>query len=185
MTLTTKRYIVAVLSFLFLASLLLVANQEAKRWRAEEKLDPVITAANASCVECHRKDSPALVMEWERSRHAKYGVGCIDCHEAVKGEIDAWEHEGAVVSALVTPQDCAKCHVREVEEFSKSHHARAGEILASLDNVLAEKVAGMPGNIADAVNGCWQCHGSLIKFKRDEEGNVLTSGKEKIGRAHV
>ena len=36
----------------------------------------------------------------------------------------------------------------------------------------------MPGNVADAVNGCWQCHGSIIKFKRDEKGNILTTGNE-------
>ncbi len=178
MTLNTKRYIVAVLSVFFLASLLLVAYQESKRHRMEEKLEPIITAANKACVECHRQDSPALVMEWEHSRHALYGVGCLDCHIAEEGEIDAWEHEGQYVSALVTPLDCAKCHQKEHEQFSVSHHARAGEILASLDNVLAEKAAGTPDNIADAVNGCWQCHGSIIKFKKDEEGNILRTGKE-------
>ena len=25
---------------------------------------------------------------------------------------------------------------------------------------------------------CWQCHGSLIKFLRDDGGNVLRAGKE-------
>jgi hypothetical protein len=178
MTLTTKRYLVAGLSFLFLASLLLVAWHETRRRHAEEKLAAVITAQNRSCVECHRKDAPALVMEWERSRHAKFGIGCLDCHQAQKGEADAWLHEGAYVSALVTPRDCARCHVKEHDEFARSHHAKAGEILASLDNVLAEKACGLPGNIADAVNGCWQCHGSIIRFKRDAQGGILTAGKE-------
>ncbi len=179
MTLTTKRYVVSALSFLFLASLLVVAYHESKQRREAEEPGPVVTAANRGCVDCHTRDSPALVMEWEHSRHARFGVGCHDCHVAEKGEIDAWSHEGTFVSALVTPKDCARCHAREFDEFSKSHHARAGEILASLDNVLAEKAAGMPGNIADAVNGCWQCHGSIIKFKRDERGTVLTAGKER------
>ena len=178
MTLTTKRYIVAALSFLFLAALLIVAYQESKRFRIEERLEPVVTAANRGCTDCHRTDNPALVMEWEHSRHAQFGVGCVDCHTAEKGEVDAWQHEGVYVSVLVTPKDCAKCHVKQHEEFSRSHHARAGEILASLDNVLAEKAAGMPGNIADAVNGCWQCHGSIIKFKRDAQGAILRTGKE-------
>jgi hypothetical protein len=178
MPLTAKRYIVAGLSFLFLASLLLVAWHESKRRRIEEKLEPIVTAQNKSCVECHRKDSPALVMEWERSRHARFGIGCYDCHVAQKGESDAWTHEGVVISALVTPKDCARCHVKEHDEFARSHHAKAGEILASLDNVLAEKACGMPGNIADAVNGCWQCHGSIVKFKRDDRGTILTAGKE-------
>lgn len=178
MTLNQKRAIVAVLSFLFLASLLLVAYQESRQHRIEEGLEPVITTLNQGCVDCHRQDSPALVMEWERSRHAQYGVGCVDCHEAEKEREGVWKHEGVYTSALVTPKDCAECHDREYQQFSRSHHARAGEILASLDNVLAEKAAGMPGNISDAVNGCWQCHGSIIKFKRDEQGKVLVTGKE-------
>ena len=178
MSLTMKRLIVAGLSFLFLAALLVVAYQEAHRKRVEKGLEPVVTAANKSCVECHRKDAPALVKEWESSAHAQYGVGCVDCHGAEKGEVDAWLHEGAWTAALVTPKDCARCHAKEHDEFSRSHHARAGEILASLDNVLAEKAAGMPGNIADAVNGCWQCHGSIIRFKRDENGEIVRTGKE-------
>jgi len=55
---------------------------------------------------------------------------------------------------------------------------RPGEILASLDNGRAEQVAGMPGNIADAVNGCWQCHGTIVKFVRDESGQITRTGKE-------
>ncbi len=178
MSLRIKRFIVGLLSFLFLAALLLVAYQESKRHRMEEEPGPIVTAANQGCVDCHRRDGPALVMEWEHSRHAQFGVGCIDCHTAEQGEIDAWLHEGAYVAALVTPKDCARCHTKQFAEFSRSHHARAGEILASLDNVLAEKVAGMPGNIADAVNGCWQCHGSIIKFVRDAQGAIVRAGKE-------
>ncbi len=138
----------------------------------------VTPAQNKLCTECHKKTSPALVMEWQRSRHAELDVGCLDCHGAQKGEPDAWLHEGEWVSALVTPNDCAQCHDVENKQFARSHHAKAGEILASLDNVLAEKVAGMPGNNADAVNGCWQCHGSIIKFKRDANGEILRTGKE-------
>jgi len=178
MTLTTKRYIVAALSFFFLAALLVVAFQESRRFRAERKLDPVVTAENQGCVECHRKDSPALVMEWDRSRHAAFGVGCVDCHGAEKEDADAWLHEGDYVAALVTPKDCANCHDREYKEFSQSHHAKAGEILASLDNVLAEKAAGLPDNIADAVNGCWQCHGTIVKFLKNEDGTIMTTGNE-------
>ena len=178
MSLNSKRMIVAGLSFLFLIALLLVAYQESKRHRVEQQLEAVVTTANSGCVKCHQTDAPALVKDWESSRHAQLGVGCVDCHQAEKGDIDAWSHEGVLISALVTPKDCARCHTKQHQEFAKSHHAKAGEILASLDNVLAERVAGMPGNIADAVNGCWQCHGSIIRFKRDDKGQILRTGKD-------
>ncbi len=175
MNLSGKPYLLAIF-FLFLPALPAAAVTRSSP--PQQRAEPMITRDNRKCVECHRQSSPALVMEWEYSHHAGDGVGCIDCHSAEEGEPDAWLHEGEYVSALVTPKDCARCHEKEWEEFSRSHHARAGEILASLDNVLAEKAAGMPGNIADAVNGCWQCHGSIVKFKRDENGEILTTGGE-------
>jgi len=66
MTLNMKRYIVAGLSFLFLAALLVVAYHESKQHRVEEGLEPVVTALNKGCVDCHSTDTPALVMEWRR-----------------------------------------------------------------------------------------------------------------------
>jgi hypothetical protein len=178
MSLDTKWVVIAVLSLFFLAALLLVGYREAVKHRAEEEPPAIVTATNHGCVTCHAKHSAALVMQWEHSRHAKLGIGCIECHQAKQEEIDAWKHEGVWISSLVTPRDCSTCHVKEHEEFNRSHHARAGEILASLDNVLAEKAAGMPGNKADAVNGCWQCHGSIVSFQRDEAGRIVRTGAE-------
>ena len=141
-------------------------------------------AQNKACADCHAKSSPALVMEWQRSRHAEVKVGCLDCHAAETNRIGAWKHEGMWITTLVTPKDCGQCHETEVQQFSHSHHAKAGEILASLDNVLAEKVAGMPGNKADAVNGCWQCHGTIVKFKRDKRAKSSAPAR-KAGRSLI
>ncbi|MDN3515671.1 MAG: hypothetical protein NG747_14895 [Candidatus Brocadia sp.] len=144
-----------------------------KQYPIDVRLSPTITAANKICVECHETLAPALVMEWKRSSHAQKGVGCVDCHKANAGEIDAWQHMGALISTLVTPKDCSNCHMTEYKEFSRSHHAKAGEVLDSLDNVLAEKVIGLPDNNADNVIGCLQCHGSIIKFMRSDTGEIL------------
>jgi len=149
-----------------------------KRYPEKEKRPPVVTEKNKICIACHKNQSSALVMEWKQSRHAQHGIGCVDCHKANEGEMDAWKHMGVFISMLVTPKDCARCHTKEYNQFSKSHHAKAGEILASLDNVLAERIIGLPDNNADAVNGCWQCHGSIIKFKRDARGNIEREGPE-------
>lgn len=139
---------------------------------------PGAARAAESCADCHRKHSAALVMEWDRSKHAQNGVDCLACHGAEKDNPGSWVHRGERISMIVTPKDCAKCHEKENEQFSRSHHALAGEILASLDNVLAEKAAGMPGNNADAVNGCLQCHGGVVKFKKDAKGELLREGPE-------
>ncbi len=52
--------------------------------------------------------------------------------------MDAFMHEDALISIVVTPKDCAKCHETEFQEMDGSHHAKAGNILASLDNLMGE-----------------------------------------------
>ena len=64
---------------------------------------------------------------------------------------------------MVTPKDCSKCHVNEYEQMAGSHHSKAGDILASLDNLMGEVVGGPA-----AVNaGCRQCHGGLLEFETE------------------
>ena len=119
------------------------------------------------CVDCHMTESPALYLEWNRSGHGQAGVTCLDCHEAKEGEIDAFKHEDALISIVVTPKDCARCHNTEFQQMDGSHHAKAGDILASLDNLLGEVLGG-----PEAVNaGCRQCHGGTLEF--------VTEGKNK------
>ncbi len=137
---------------------------------------PAIQEMNKKCAMCHLKENKALVLQWENSPHAaaKEGaVGCYNCHATEKGDELGYEHEGAFIKTLQTPNDCAFCHEREVKEMAPSHHSTAGEILASLDNLLGEVVCSTPDTKADAVNGCWQCHGTVVKVMKDEKGNVL------------
>jgi hydroxylamine dehydrogenase len=173
----TKKTTTQSIPLLLLSASLTLTAGRVPAGEASDKAPAVTPAQNKTCADCHRKNSPALVMEWERSVHSQFSVGCLDCHRSENGKPGAWLHEGSYVSVLVTPKDCSQCHEQEYKEFSRSHHARAGEILASLDNVLAEKAAGMSTNIADAVNGCWQCHGGIVKFKRDPKGQLLTAGQ--------
>ncbi len=115
------------------------------------------------CIDCHMTENPGLHKEWNDSQHGQNGVNCLDCHKAEKGDKDAFEHKDALISIIVTPKDCAKCHKTEFEEMDGSHHAKAGEILASLDNLLGEVVGGPA-----AVNaGCRQCHGAEIEIGED------------------
>ena len=69
---------------------------------------------------------------------ARKGVGCVECHQAQKGNVDGFTHYGHLIATVVTPQDCGRCHEKETNEFTHSHHAKAGNILASLDNFLAD-----------------------------------------------
>ncbi len=143
------------------------------------------------CVACHKEHSPALYQQWGSSKHFRANVGCFECHSANQADSDAIVHYGQTIAVLVTPKDCARCHSKEVEEFSASRHAKAGRILGSLDNTLAEVVEGNhgfktpahPGGVsAAAVSGCWQCHGAEVKVAAQGKLDPTTWPNSGIGR---
>ncbi len=169
MSLNQKNIVIAILGLLLLGMLLVVSYREAATIREEAEPPAVITEHNKGCTDCHRVQTPVIVQQWEHSTHGIKGVGCIECHQAEEGDLDAFRHEGYTIATIVTPADCARCHKEVVDEFQSSHHSHAGEIMASLDNVLGEFAEGPMA----AANGCWQCHGSTIKLLKDENGEVL------------
>jgi len=175
LSLETKRVIIAVLSFFLLSALLIVGYIEGKKHIPGSKASIIVSEENEKCVECHSQQSNArtAVQQWQESEHAIKGVGCIECHGAEKDDIDAFEHYQSTIATIVSPKDCSRCHKKEFAEFQRSHHAQAGKILGSLDNVLAEIVEGsMEHNNAVAVSGCKQCHGSVVDFIRDDAGDI-------------
>ncbi|MHC4947610.1 MAG: multiheme c-type cytochrome [Planctomycetota bacterium] len=150
-----------------------------------------LSDASRECVECHQRLNKALYQQWGSSRHFRANIGCYECHAADPGDPDALRHYNHTIAVLVTPKDCARCHQREVEEFSRSRHSRGGRILGSLDNLLAEVVEGNTGfhspgfprgNSAAAVTGCWQCHGSEVKVLPGGQLDPATWPNTGIGR---
>jgi hydroxylamine dehydrogenase len=188
MSLNTKRIVILVIGVFFLGALLIVGAVENNKRVVGKKAAIKVSQTSKKCVECHTSTSPSLVEQWRNSKHALRGVGCIDCHEAQKTDKDAWEHEGKLIAVIVSPADCSKCHSKENEQFQSSHHADAGKILGSLDNVLAEVVEGNTGRLGldgqspAAINGCWQCHGSVVKIMENGRPDPSTWPNTGIGR---
>ncbi|MEZ4447739.1 MAG: cytochrome c3 family protein, partial [Polyangiaceae bacterium] len=187
MTLDTKRIVIVVLSLAFLGSLIFVQWLEVARREQEAGLRPPdihIPEASKACVDCHQKSSPGIAEQWHSSTHALKGVGCVDCHQADQADADAYGHYGVTIATIVTPRDCGRCHRDVAEEFARSHHAKGGNILASLDNFLAETVEGsrVPfsphgkegtvNGMASANTGCRQCHGSKVALLTKDGGAI-------------
>jgi len=154
-------------------------------WRAEspsapDPEQPALSQASSDCIACHSSNEflGAQIGEWRRGAHAQAQVGCHECHSAEDGDPDAMAHNGYTVSVLVTPNDCAGCHVLEAEQFATSRHSRGGDILDSLDNILGEQVEGL----AAAVAGCQQCHGAPVEVLADGTLSPASWPNTGIGR---
>jgi len=193
MSLKSKQLLIGALGGAFLLSLVFVQYEEVTRRRSESGLAPArikVPASSEECVDCHEQVSPGIVSHWRGSTHAEKGVGCVECHQARDDDADGFRHYKAFIATVVTPRDCSTCHPTEGEEFARSHHAKAGAILHSLDNFLAETVEGSrqrfdphsptPGMRVDSVNGmasaatgCQQCHGSKVALL-GEDGSRIT-----------
>lgn len=201
MSLEIKKWVIAILGGLFLVSLILVQYMEVGRKRAEAGVGEahiIVPASSRQCVECHGPQTPGIIDHWKGSTHARKGIGCVECHQAEKGDADAFEHYGSLIATVVTPRDCSRCHATESAEFAASHHAAGGNILASLDNFLAETVEGSrtpfnphgptPGRsdistvngMASANTGCQQCHGSKVGLQTTD-GKMVTVDDLKPG----
>lgn len=150
-----------------------------------------LSKQSQECINCHKKEHSSLYQQWGVSKHYRANVGCYECHKAEKTDKDAYTHYGETIAVIVSPKDCGRCHSKEVKEFVGSHHSKAGRILGSLDNVLAEVVEGNKGMkthafpdgvSAAAVNGCWQCHGSQVKVLADGSLDPATWPNTGIGR---
>lgn len=140
---------------------------------------PKISKETKTCLECHEDENPGIVKPWMNSRMGKAGVGCYECHKAEKGDKDAFEHNDYLISVIVSPKDCARCHPKEVDEMTNSYHAKANKFTGSLDNVLGRIVTGE----ANFDLGCAQCHGSKVLV--DENGKLVTGPWPNTGIGRV
>ncbi len=149
---------------------------------------PTLSDESAGCNECHKQQTPAIVAQWGDSNHFRANVGCYECHGAKAGAPGAWEHNGSIIHTIVTPADCATCHEHEAQQFQASRHAKAAEILGSLDNVLAEVVEGNKaffGGSALLASGCQQCHGATVKVDAHGRPTPATWPNTGMGRINL
>ena len=155
-----KKLLIIFITLFFTLSISLIGN--------EEKTAPKLSDETKTCLECHEDETPGIVIPWKESRMGKAGVGCYECHKAEKTDKDAMNHHDFIVSIIVSPKDCGRCHEKEVNEMTNSYHAKANKFAGSLDNVLGRVVTGE----ANFDLGCSQCHGSDVIV--EENGKLRT-----------
>jgi len=144
------------------------------------------------CISCHDTETPGVVRQWQESKHAAVGVKCYVCHEAKEGDPAGFEHNGFMVTTIVTPNYCVGCHDKQVQEFKDSMHDEAGLFsLSSYGVVSGEEVQdnvtlGQTKNYKTHFSresseaGCLDCHGTVIKV--GEDGTLINWPNMGIGR---
>ena len=170
-----------ILFLVTLAAFVCTTSAEAKK-----EVDPKLFGSPEGqvCIKCHELKTPGLHKMWRQGRMGQAGVNCYDCHRAEKtsekapGDPDGYDHRGFWVATIVSPKDCARCHKAQFDQQQPSHHAKAADILNSLDNYLGTVLGGR----AAVATGCRQCHGSNIRVLEDGKLDPTTWPNTGIGR---
>jgi len=82
---------------------------------------PEFVRASGKCAECHRRETAAIVVEFEQSRHSADGINCLDCHKPMPNQ-EGMDHRGFVITKQITAQNCKQCHATEYRQFLRSRH---------------------------------------------------------------
>jgi len=118
-------------------------------------------AVGQDCVECHKKLTPNIVSDWEVSKHSQASVGCEVCHG--DGHTSA---EDVSKVRIPTPDTCAECHEKQVEQFKAGKHAHAWTAMAAMPTIHWQPMA-----LIEGMKGCGGCH--KIGLKTEEEIKAL------------
>lgn len=144
--------------------------------------------ASGKCAECHARETPAIVHEFEMSRHAAKGVNCLDCHGPADGQ-QGHDHRGFTLAKSLTSANCARCHAAQYRQFLRSRHAAPSwaavrgpvdfkpEQIAFSEqfhpkavNRAPNAIGTLEGPVAQA-GGCIQCH---AVGRPNEDGSIGT-----------
>ncbi len=168
--------------------------------------DIPVSSATEECLECHATIHPGIVGGWKKSRHAKITpkkamtaselslkisspsvpedlvsvvVGCAECHTLRSGtHADAVEHNGYRIHVVVSPEDCAVCHLKETDQYKKNIMSYAEKNLSenTLYQDLQRHIIGSPkpekgdirfdpANDSTRAQACFYCHGTKLKVQ--------------------
>ena len=124
------------------------------------------------CVKCHLETTPAIVSDWQLSRHSAMSVGCEVCHGG-----DHTTADDVAESNSPTADTCAMCHARQFQQFSRGKHAAAWDVMNAMPTTHALPVA-----LTQGMKGCGGCHkvglkseAEIAQLKQDGPGFGLAS----------
>src|SRR6185369_4311601 len=105
-------------------------------------------AKKSECIVCHEKVTPGIVKQFLSGKMGKK-LDCSSCHgSAHKSASDVAKVQ------LPTPETCAKCHAKRVEQYRKGKHAVAWAAMKAMPMINHQPSAVGGGDL----KGCSACH---------------------------
>jgi len=106
--------------------------------------------AGSVCVDCHSKETPSIVAQWQKGKMGQKGLDCSVCHGS--------EHQNAndvAKAKLPTPDTCQGCHSKQVEQFRAGKHTLAWTAMKAMPMLMhqPQAIVGPEG-----FKGCAGCH---------------------------
>ncbi len=127
---------------------------------------------NDACLNCHTKETPQIVKDWQLSRHSEVNVSCITCHGR-----DHMAADDVEKAKLATLDRCAMCHRTQAEQFKQGKHALAWAAMKAMPTIHWQ-----PMGLTEGLKGCGACHKQGLKseeeireLKKDSPGFGLAS----------
>lgn len=132
-----------------------------REWeRAEfpfEEKESELPSIVQGCVDCHKKVTPFVVSEWQRSKHSTNMVSCLMCHG-----VEHMSEKDVDKAGTVKPELCIMCHEAQGKQFASGKHALAWTAVQALPSAHWQPMAFIEG-----IKGCDSCH--KIGFKEEKE----------------
>ena len=103
----------------------------------------------SACIECHEKVTPGVVKQHLEGKMGKAGIDCSACHGS--------EHktkDDAKLAKMPTPETCAGCHKKQVDQFSAGKH-NAAWVASSSMPMMGHQPRAVSG---EGYKGCSSCH---------------------------
>ena len=109
-----------------------------------------VDAAQSACLDCHKKETPGIVAQWDKGKMGQKGLDCSVCHGG--------EHKDAADVAkarLPTPDTCKNCHTIQVEQYRAGKHSLAWAAMNAMPMITHQPspIVGTEG-----FKGCSGCH---------------------------
>ncbi len=128
----------------------------------------------SACIDCHKKVTPGIVKQYFEGKMSKKGVDCSSCHGS-----DHKKADDARLAKMPTPETCAGCHKKQVDQFTAGKHNLAW-IAATSMPMMGHQPKAIVG---EGYKGCSNCH--KIGVQSDTEKTQTRYGHAQCDSCHT